>query len=59
MEPEDYETMHRVLERSKVLNDLIQEMDLDMPLTPTALEEIEAYRVRRYALIKKLFPCFS
>ena len=49
MEPEDYETMHRVLERSKVLNDLIQEMDLDMPLTPPALEEIEAYRVRRYA----------
>ena len=49
MELEDYETMHRVLERSKVLNDLIQEMELDTPLTPAALEEIEAYRVRRYA----------
>ncbi len=49
MESEDYETMHRVLERSKVLNDLIQEMELDMPLTPAALEEIEAYRVRCYA----------
>lgn len=49
MESEDYETMHRVLERSKVLNDLIQEMELDTPLTPAALEEIEAYRVRRYA----------
>lgn len=49
MELEDYETMRRVLERSKVLNDLIQEMELDTPLTPAALEEIEAYRVRRYA----------
>lgn len=41
--------MNRVLERSKVLNDLIQEMELDTPLTLAALEEIEAYRVRRYA----------
>ena len=49
MELEGYETMHRVLERSKVLNDLIQAMELDTPLTPAALEEIEAYRVRRYA----------
>lgn len=49
MELEDYETMHRVLERSKVLNDFIQAMKLDTPLTPAALEEIEAYRVRRYA----------
>ena len=49
MESEDYETMYRVLERSKVLNDLIQEMVPDMPLTPVALEEIESYRVRRYA----------
>lgn len=45
----DYETMHRVLERSRLLNDLIHEMELDMPPTPAALEEIEAYRVRRYA----------
>lgn len=49
MELEVYETMHRVLERSKVLNDFIQAMELDTPLTPAALEEIEAYRVRRYA----------
>ncbi len=49
MELEGYETMHRVLERSKVLNDLIQAMELDTPLTSAALEEIEAYRVRRYA----------
>ena len=49
MESEDYETMQRVLERSKVLNDLIQEMEQDMPLTPVALEELSAYRLRRYA----------
>lgn len=49
VELEGYETMHRVLERSKVLNDFIQAMELDTPLTPAALEEIEAYRVRRYA----------
>lgn len=49
MEVEDYETMYRVLERSKVLNDLIQDMEPDRPLTPVAMEEMEAYRVRRYA----------
>ena len=49
MVSEDYETMHRVLERSKVLNDLIHEMELDMPPLPAALEDIDAYRVRRYA----------
>lgn len=45
----DYETMHRVLERSRVLNDYIQELGLDMPPMPVALEELCAYRERREA----------
>lgn len=41
--------MQMVLERSRVLNDLIQELGLDMPPMPVTLEELEAYRERRYA----------
>lgn len=45
----DYETMNRILERSRVLNDLIHELGSDMPPTPSALEELTVYRERRIA----------
>lgn len=44
-----YETLNRILERSRVLNDLIHELGLDMPPMPVALEELYVYRERRKA----------
>lgn len=45
----DYQTMQQVLERSRVLNDRLCELGLDMPPLPVTLEELEAYREREYA----------
>lgn len=45
----DYETMNRILERSRVLNDHIHELELDMPPVPSALERLTVYQERRFA----------